>query len=234
MTIQITPETSGVWRLRATVTKNAVVSSDNRIFIPPFDTGHTYYSQFIAVGIQVSQSRDNWRNGGYLSQEYKFNCVGYTHNNKAFNRSQDLLINEVTILNLPLLSDSEYRLRYFPPTYFSDVKIQIWEYVGVQIDVLLRDLTNFLLNAPSDLLINLSDLNDRLDTDLNYLTSQFLEIKERLNSGETKNETRQQQLLTRLAQLSVSKPTSSNNLQSQAEALKQTTQNRLNLDLGLL
>lgn len=169
MTIQIKPEQAGVWRLRATLTKKAIESGDGRFFIPSFDTGKIYSSQFIAVGVKVNSSKDNWRHGGYLSQEFKFASNGYAHNNKAFNRSQDLLINEVTILNLPNLSNN-YRLRYFPPTYFSDVRLQIWEYVGQKTDLLLRDLADFLRNAPPSVLINLPEINSKLDLLLNRQT----------------------------------------------------------------
>lgn len=168
---RITPEATGVWRLRATLTKKAITSSDNRLFIPSFDTGKVYNSQFIAVGIQVKNSKDSWRNGGYLSQEFKFSCSGYNNNNKAFNQTPDLLINDVSILNLPLLSDSEYKLRYFPPTYFEDVRLQIWEYQGIQIDQLLQDLAKFFRDAPPDLLLNLPEINQKLDLVLNNQNS---------------------------------------------------------------
>ena len=161
--LQITPEASNVWQLRVTITKTATTSPDNRIFIPSFDTGKTYNSQFIAVGITVKNSKDNWRNGGYLSQEFDFPAIGYKHHRKAFNKTEDLLINEVSILNLPPLANSAYRLRYFPPIYFRDVKLQIWEYIGLQTDLLVRDLANFFANAPADLLINLPEINQKLD-----------------------------------------------------------------------
>ena len=136
MGIQITPEKSGMWQLRATILKTATTSPDNRLFIPPFDTGKTYSSQFIAAGINVKDSRDNWRNGGYLAQEFTFPSYGYRHNRKAFYHSEELLINDVSILNFPPLSNGSYRLRYFAPTYFPDVKLQIWEYIGVKTDLL--------------------------------------------------------------------------------------------------
>ena len=136
----ITPEASNVWRLRTTLYKTAFTSQDKRSFIPSFDTGKIYTSQFIAVGISVKNSKTNWRYGGYLSQEFKFSCYGYNNNNKAFNKSSDLLVNDVSILNLPLLLDNAYKLRYFPPTYFPDVRIQIWEYQGKKINLLDEQL----------------------------------------------------------------------------------------------
>lgn len=163
MNQRITPEESGVWRLRATINKKAETSKDNRFFIPSFDTGKTYSSQYIAVGVQVNGSKDNWRHGGYLSQEFKFPSVGYSNGKKAFNKLPDLLINEVSILTLPLLSEKEYKLQYFSPTYFTDVRLQIWEYTGTTVNLLIEDLSNFFRNAPPNLLVNLPSIESKID-----------------------------------------------------------------------
>lgn len=163
MNQRITPEESGVWRLRATINKKAETSKDDRFFIPSFDTGKTYSSQYIAVGVQVNGSKDNWRHGGYLSQEFKFPSVGYSNGKKAFNKLPDLLINEVSILTLPLLSEKEYKLQYFPPTYFTDLRLQIWEYTGTTVNLLIEDLSNFFRNAPPDLLVNLPSIESKID-----------------------------------------------------------------------
>lgn len=184
MTTQITPEANGVWRLRATMFKKAVFK-DNRFFIPSFDTGKTYNSEYIAVGIQVKNSRDNWRFGGYLSQEYKFKSSGYKNSGKAFFRSQDLLINEVSIIKLPLIVDGNYRLRFFPATYFNEVKLQIWEYQGIKIDVFLQELSNFFRDAPPNLLINLPAIEQKIDLVLanqeKSITVDFSEINQKLD-----------------------------------------------------
>ncbi|WP_319422069.1 hypothetical protein [Pleurocapsa sp. FMAR1] len=131
---------SNAWRLRTTLYKKAVTSNDERIFIPAFDTGKTYSSELIAIGISVINSYDNWRYGGYVCQELNLSCFGYLNNNKAFYRSGNLLINNVSILKLNLLSGNSYKLRYFPPTYFADVRIQVWEYQGEKFDLLDEQL----------------------------------------------------------------------------------------------
>lgn len=160
---RITPEARGVWRLRCTLTKKAVSSTDNRVFIPSFDTGKSYEAEYLAVGVKAANSKDSWRQGGYLAQEFTVPITGYSTRNRAFNRTPDLLINDVTIIKVPLLTQSEYRLRYFAPTYFSDVRLQIWEYSGVRTDLLLRDLADFFRNASPDLLINLPLIEEKLD-----------------------------------------------------------------------
>lgn len=176
---RITPEARGVWHLRATLTKKAVKGSGDRFFIPSFDTGKTYSSQFIAVGVKVNSSKDNWRYGGYLSQEFKFSSSGYAHSNKAFNRCPELLINEVTILNLPLLSNDNYRLRYSPPTYFSDVRLQIWEYTGIVIN------DDNGLNAEAYSL--LEEINNKLNTSFVDLNNRLDRIERNLSNSSSNN-----------------------------------------------
>lgn len=172
MTTQITPEVRGVWRLRSTISKKAKVGANGKLYIASFDTGKTYTNEHIAVGIQVTNARETWQYGGYLSQEFEFKTEsGYRNKNKAFNRTKDLLINDVSIINLPLLRDGNYRLRFFLATYFQDIKLQIWEYTGKTTNKLINDLSDFLANSPADALINLPEVNQKLDKLLNLQQS---------------------------------------------------------------
>ncbi len=160
---QITPESKDAWRLRTTITKSAQRGKSGKVYIKPFDLKKEFSSEFLAVGITVNNSKDNWRNGGYLSQEFKFSASGYAANNKAFNRTQDLLINNVSIITLPLLSPNPYRLWFFAPTYFSQLRLQVWEYQGVTTNTLIADLGAFLAHTPAELLINLPEIHHKLD-----------------------------------------------------------------------
>lgn len=163
MITQIQPGKNNFWQLRATISKTAKRSQDERLFIEPFDVGKTFESEFIAVGVKVNSSKDNWRNAGYLTQEYKFSSSGYSYSGKAFFRTEELSINNVQILRLPLLSDSTYKLRYFPPTYFLDVRLQLWEYQGLTVNTLIGDLAQFLAEVEPSQLINLSPIEQKLD-----------------------------------------------------------------------
>lgn len=150
--------------MRTTIVKKARLANNNQSFIESFDTGKIYQSEFIAVGIQVSNARETWRYGGYLSQEFKFvTGGGYANTNKAFNRTQDLLINDVSIINLPNITQSEYRLRFFPPVYFTEVRLQIWEYIGETTNKQVRDLIGYLASTPTELLIDLPNIEAKLD-----------------------------------------------------------------------
>ena len=72
MTYRITPEAEGAWRLRSSVTKQPVQLANYKRYIPSFLISGTFQSQFVAVGIRVTASGENWRFGGFLAQEFNF------------------------------------------------------------------------------------------------------------------------------------------------------------------
>ena len=134
MAYQITPEVEGAWVKRASVTKQPVKLPNYKRYIPSFLIPGEFNSQFVAVGIKVTASGQNWRFGGFLAQEFTFSSTGYQKTDRAFFCSEDLLINNVTVLKLPVATDKPYRLRYFPPTWFFDLTLEIWEYTGTVVD----------------------------------------------------------------------------------------------------
>ncbi len=159
----INPSDKSSWIKRASIYKQAKRTVDNSFFIPSFELNKKFSSEFLAVGISVKESKDSWAHGGFISQEFDFRNTGYRDNNKAFNRSDNLLINNVSIIQVPILSLSDYKLRYFPPNYFVDVKVEVWEYQGLSVNLLLQDLANFFRNAPPDLLINIPAIEQKID-----------------------------------------------------------------------
>ncbi len=126
----ILPEEDGVWNLRYSGSHSPVVLDNYKGYIPSFSIPASFTSQFVAVGIEVTASGENWRFGGHIAQEFSFPSSGFKHSGKAFYRTEDLMINDVTIINIPIVSGEPYRLRYFPPTWFRDLRFTIWEYTG--------------------------------------------------------------------------------------------------------
>ena len=191
MTYRITPETEGAWRLRSTVTKQPVQLPNYKRYIPSFLIEGTFQSQFVAVGIRVTASGENWRFGGFLAQEFNFDSSGYKETNRAFFCTKELLINNVTVLGLPVITDRPYKLRYFPPTWFYDLTLQIWEYTGVvtggsgepspDISAELQEIKG-LVN------LGFNNLNDRLDREdlpnkLVNISLRLARIEQKLNDG---------------------------------------------------
>ena len=165
MVIQITPESATAWQLKTTVSKVAKPSSrTQQILIESFDLGTTFNSQYLAVGVIVPESRDSWQYGGRISQEFNFfnNKSGYSKPKKAFHLSQELLIDKVTFVKFPPITQKEYRINYLPPRYFESVTIQIWEYTGETIDEQLQRLIDGLENN-AVLSVDFSELQSTLD-----------------------------------------------------------------------
>lgn len=128
MTAQITPEKQGVWVLRDTVTPELVTLDNNKQYIPSFLINAEFNSPYVAVGIKVSSSGENWRFGGHLAQEFSFPGSGYRNSGKAFFTTEELIINNVSIIEIPVITGQPYKLRFFPPTWFRDLRLEIWEY----------------------------------------------------------------------------------------------------------
>ena len=170
MTIQITPELANAWQLRVTAKKIAKSSTRTKqTLIESFNLGKTFSSRYLAVGIIVPTSKDSWQFGGRISQEFSFfnTAQGYVETKRAFNLSQELLINRVTFVQFPPISAQEYKINYLPPRYFSEVTIQVWEYVGETIDERIEKLiaaleANTLPVDFSDLLPILEQLKEDL------------------------------------------------------------------------
>ncbi len=165
MTIQITPELASVWRLKTTIAKTAKPSSNsNQLLIEPFEINQQFSSQYLAVGIIVKAAKDSWQFGGRIAQDFKFPNygVGYFQKGKAFNFSQELLINRVTFVQFPPITSARYKIHYFPPKYFAEVKVQIWEYQGETLDESLEKLVN-TLETSTILRVDFSELQPTLD-----------------------------------------------------------------------
>ncbi|MEL6494095.1 MAG: hypothetical protein AAFQ41_03100 [Cyanobacteria bacterium J06623_7] len=166
MTEVITPEAEGAWVKRSTVSPEPVQLANYKRYIPSFLIPALFESQFVAVGIRVTASGENWRFGGFLAQEFGFDSSGYREANRAFFRTEELLINNVTVLKLPVATGEPYRLRFFPPTWFRDLTLEIWEYTGLVIDGgggTSPDISQQLEEIKNLVSVGFIDLNNRLD-----------------------------------------------------------------------
>ena len=166
MTYRITPFVDGAWIKRAAITKQPVELPNYKRYIPSFLIPGEFNVEFVAVGIKVTAGGKNWRFGGFLAQEFNFSSTGYSKADRAFFRTEDLLINNVTVLKLPVATDKPYRLRYFPPTWFLDLTLEIWEYTGTVVDGgsgTSPDIANKLEEIKNIVSVGFTLLNNRLD-----------------------------------------------------------------------
>lgn len=128
MTWKISPDNPDNWALKTDVFRTTEKSPDGRYYIPIIDLQGNFQARFIAVSIVVNSSFSNWRNGGNLYQTFN---LGINPNFRAIYKAINLLINKTTIVEIPLLSTTSYRLVYEPPTWFLDVRVRVWEYIGI-------------------------------------------------------------------------------------------------------
>ena len=107
-------------------------------YLPSFLINAEFNSPYVAVGIKVTAAGENWRFGGHLAQEFSFPGSGYRNSGKAFFRTEELIINNVSIIEIPVITGSPYKLRFFPPTWFRDLQLEIWEYSAEAANQFLR------------------------------------------------------------------------------------------------
>ena len=102
----IVPEKDGAWALRYSGSFSPTTLDNNKRYIPSFSIPSEFTSSFVAVGIEVTASGENWRFGGHIAQEFDFPSSSFKHSGKAFYRTEDLIINDVTIVNIPIVSET--------------------------------------------------------------------------------------------------------------------------------
>lgn len=113
---------------------------------------------FIAVEVLTSTSQPNWVAGGYIAQVYKLDALNLT------SKQHFITINQINFIELNQIASFDFDLIYNPPKYFKDVQLKVWKYQGVQTNLLLQDIARFLDNVSIDATIDLSEVNQKLDT----------------------------------------------------------------------
>ena len=182
--VQINPNDDADWQLIAEQFRDKPVGQNQ---VPRFDTGVELNADFIAIESVASNQRSTWASGGFLSQVYQFTEFEIT-SSQYF-----VVLNQINLIRVNRPAPIPYRLVYDPPKYFRDATIKVWQYNGIQTDVLLQDIARTLQNikvvADVDLfqvdskldeilanqqglaLVDLSEVNNKLDTILNKLDS---------------------------------------------------------------
>ena len=214
---------SNSWLLRNTVLKTASTIGDDRA-IDPFLLGKGLYSSYLAVGVSVGNSKDTWRHGGYIAQAFNFPATSYSQVGQGLARSQDLLIDSVSIVKLPIVTNVAYSLYYFPLKYFERVRVQVWEYTGETGDI---DTSKTSLRKED---VNL--ITESIATEFGDRQIDIQELTE--TSKQDKLE-----IITQLNQIDAGIYTLAEGLAEllpieKGQQLQQNTRTRLNLDMGFI
>lgn len=122
----------GDWQLIADESRTAQVTEGSRII--PIDSilvGRNLTTRAIAILVTVDDIRGNWNFAGQIHQEFAFppNNVSFPLGEVHSPEYRIRLARPESILFRNLSTES-FDLRYFPPKYFPDVRVRVWEYTG--------------------------------------------------------------------------------------------------------
>lgn len=151
-----------------------------------FNLGATFTNPLVAIAVQTTQGKPHWKYGGKLRQSWNFSSGSNVGTAFSTIKSLDIKLglNSVQIIELPSHSEQSYELVYYPPSWFKDVIIFGWKYLG-QTRNFLRDsvfeignkIGTGTLNEPdslTNLLANQSLILDRILIELDELRNDFL------------------------------------------------------------
>lgn len=152
---QINPSGNDDWSLIVDLSRDKLA---NQTQIPRLELEVSLNSKFIAVEVLTSNAKPTWVAGGYLAQVYELEQFDLTP------PQYFVSINQVNLLELSQIANTQFSLVYDPPKYFNDVRIKIWQYRGIETDLLLADIASALNNIPITATVDLSEVNQKLDT----------------------------------------------------------------------
>ena len=134
--IEINPQALGDWTEIANVVKTAPLDENGKsLRIPKFSLGVSTFRRFIGVQVTSIAAKTNWIAGGYIAQAYNF--PGFS----AVLKSHYLKLNVFNLVELSEHASYSCDSIFYPRTYFEDVRVRVWEYVGEEISFLETILT---------------------------------------------------------------------------------------------
>lgn len=182
--VQINPNDDADWQLIAEQFRDKPVGQNQ---VPRFDLDVELNADFIAIESVASNQRSTWASGGFLSQVYQFTEFEIT-SSQYF-----VVLNQINLIRVNRPAPIPYRLVYDPPKYFRDATIKVWQYNGIQTDVLLQEIARTLQNIEVTANVDLSQVDSKLDqilanqqgnvaVDLSKVNNKLDLILDRINS----------------------------------------------------
>lgn len=229
------------WVTIVNTTRRAVKKGENsHIPIPGFDLGVSLNEEYVAVVAGTTQGKPNWFFAGDITQVYSFSPG---RGNSILGKIQPprarLAINRLQLIETNRISTDNFRLKYTPPTWFKDCSIRVYKYIGDKLNFVedtLFDIGNALGIDPSSpegkIALGFAALRDDIDQN-------FTELNNRIDEDIDSEEQQEQELSRRLSQMNAGIYTLAEGISqllpaSEANDLTQNVQTRLDLDLGFL
>lgn len=178
---------SSDWQQVIAQSKSATILGENSyIPIGSFDLGVALSESFVAIVVQAINAKPTWIYAGEVRQSWEFpagNSIGSLYG-RVQSTPTHLRLNKVQYIKLSKNTPNACRLRYTPPTWFKELIIVGWKYVGA-VENFTRDtlfdlgnkigigtinepdsLSNLLI-AQETLLQTIQDRLDDIETNLN-------------------------------------------------------------------
>lgn len=120
------------WQLRVNENRVAKFDDGKPLPIEAIEPDVVFTKSTIGVLVTTTNGKQSWYKGGELLQVFEagFSLKGFAQGEKiklVLNRNHT---HRFTIFP-QLGADSRYLISYVPPFYYPDVRIRVWEYVGV-------------------------------------------------------------------------------------------------------
>lgn len=187
--VQINPNTESDWELVTELFRAKPRSSEP---IPRFDLDVELNADFIAVEAIASNQRSTWASGGFLSQVYRFDEF------ELASSQYFVVLNQINLIRVNRPAPIPYRLVFDPPKYFVDATVRVWQYNGIQTDLLLQEIALTLQNISVNANVDLSQVDDQLNrilalqqenvrVDFTEINSKLDAILDRLNADDGDN-----------------------------------------------
>ena len=171
------------WEQIINITFTATILGESSyIPIGEKDLGITLTEPYIVIVVQPSEAKNTWKYGGEVRQTWSFATNNQTTNQVSVAQSKptQLFINKPQVIATPKNSVDGFGLRYSSPTWFKQVTVIAWKYIGeiqnFTKDTLL-DISNAINTGTSG---NFAEISDRIE---DLLTS-VVTISERLTTIE--------------------------------------------------
>lgn len=234
-------DSSEDWQAIVNLSRTArKTGEDSYIPIPPIDLGVSLKSEYVAVIAGTTQGRPSWQFAGDIRQIYNFAPGGSNPVTGVIQSPPTrLFINKLQVVETTRISPDNFRLRYTPPFWFRDCTIKVYRYTGDALNFVedsLFAIGNALGVDPNQ---PESPLELQIQLVEQLINERFRQLDERLEEEAINRQQKEQEVVVQINQLDAGIYTLAEGIAellpgSQGEQLKESAENRLNLDLGFL
>lgn len=134
----------------------------------------SFTSPFVAIQITSKSADSAWRNAGTVAQGISIiDQVGYGN-------YQNLQLNNLNLLQFPLITPDSYQLYYLPLARLETVRVRIWEFMGETVDTSVVELIS-QLQTNAIIQVDLSRIQEQIDC----LKSMISQIAENIGIDQT-------------------------------------------------